>query len=88
MQAFILMFVMRLLCLSISKYNICFEILFNQKRWKASELESWNFSFAPIPLRDFCVLYTRIQEAKQNIRSDTGQWCHCSQVDLIELKLK
>ena len=32
----------------------------------------------------FSVLLTQIQEAKQIIRSNDGQWCHCCQVDLIE----
>ena len=30
----------------------------------------------------------RMLEAKQNVRSDAGQWCHYCQLDLIELKLK
>ena len=39
---------------------------------KAKKCEK-KFFYAPIPLRHFRVLFTRIQKAKQNIRSDARQ---------------
>ena len=45
------------------------------------------FSSAPILLRHFCVLFTQMEEAKQNICLFTGQRCFCCLLDLIELKL-
>ena len=45
------------------------------------------FSSAPILLSHFCVLFTQMEEAKQNICLFTGQRCFCCLLDLIELKL-
>ena len=45
------------------------------------------FSSAPILLRHFCVLFTQMEEAKQNICLFTGQRCFCCLLDLIEFKL-
>ena len=59
----------------------------NQKEWKESEVEKWTFSFAPIPLRYVCVLFS-VGSRTKNIRSDARQRFHICQVDLIELKLK
>ena len=55
---------------------------FNQKKWKLFEVERAKFSFAPILLREFCVLFTQMQEA--NNKKNKG----ATDVDLTELKLK
>ena len=39
-------------------------------------MERWKISSAPIPLRDICMLFTWIQEAKQNVGSGVGQRLH------------
>ena len=45
------------------------------------------FSSTPILLKHFRVLFTQMQEAKQNICSVDGQRYCCCLLDLIELEL-
>lgn len=57
---------------------------FNQKMWKGFKVEKLKFSSAHFLLRDFCLLFTRVQEAKTTIYLFQVR-CHCCQVDIIEL---
>ena len=65
-------------------YNSTQVLSFNQKMWKGFKVEKLKFSSAHFSLRDFCLLFTRVQEVKTTIYLFQVR-SHCCQVDIIEL---
>ena len=65
-------------------YNSTQVLSFNQKMWKEFKVEKLKFSSAHFSRRDFCLLFTRVQEVKTTIYLFQVR-SHCCQVDIIEL---
>ena len=65
-------------------YNSTQVLSFNQKMWKGFKVEKLKFSSARFSRRDFCLLFTRVQEVKTTIYLFQVR-SHCCQVDIIEL---